>query len=416
MKEKRDKINRRIFLKTAGAVGLGSVLADSSTAGESGPANKPGRNEQAKAGQDKFPQVPRRKLGKTGVEVPCLSLGANRLNNQVILRAAFRWGVTYWDTANSYVGGNSEINIGKFIAKNPEARKKLFIVTKASGAKSVAEVEQRLATSLERLNTDYIDLYYGVHGLDEPEQLTAELGRWVKKAKERKVIRFFGFSTHKNMAGNLSAAAKLDWVDAIMTTYNFRVMQDEKMQAAVEACHKAGIGIIAMKTLGVRTKTKVETEADKKLVAHFLNKGFTEMQAKIKAVLSDKRITSACVGMSNIAEITENAGAVVDKTKLTRQDMQVLSEYAGATRAGYCAGCADICAAAARVPHINDVMRCLMYYNGYGEHDMARERFANIAGSVRSRLERADYRLAEVRCPQRLPIAKLVAEAVTKLA
>jgi len=285
MKEKRDKINRRIFLKTAGAVGLGSVLADSSTAGESGPANKPGRNEQAKAGQDKFPQVPRRKLGKTGVEVPCLSLGANRLNNQVILRAAFRWGVTYWDTANSYVGGNSEINIGKFIAKNPEARKKLFIVTKASGAKSVAEVEQRLATSLERLNTDYIDLYYGVHGLGEPEQLTAELGRWVKKAKERKVIRFFGFSTHKNMAGNLSAAAKLDWVDAIMTTYNFRVMQDEKMQAAVEACHKAGIGIIAMKTLGVRTKTKVETEADKKLVAHFLNKGFTEMQAKIKAVL-----------------------------------------------------------------------------------------------------------------------------------
>ncbi len=167
---------------------------------------------------------------------------------------------------------------------------------------------------------------------------------------------------------------------------------------------------------GVITSFLRQGLADKMLVAHFLDTGFTEMQANIKAVLSDKRIASACVGMSNIAEITENAGAVVDKTKLTRQDMQVLSEYARATRAGYCAGCADICAAAAQVPHINDVMRCLMYYNGYGEHNMARERFAKIAGSVRSRLAGADYRLAEVRCPQRLPIAKLVAEAVTKLA
>ena len=387
---------------------MGSALGAGRTAGETG--------SDEKAEKDNYPQAPSRKLGKTGVDVPSLGLGCNRLNNQVILRVAFRWGITYWDTAHSYVGGNSELTIGKFIAKNPQARKKLFIVTKASRAESVAEVEQRLATSLERLKTDYIDLYYGVHGLDEPEQLTPELGRWVKKAKERKLIRFFGFSTHENMAENLDAAAKLDWIDAIMTTYNFRLMQDEKMQAAVEACYKAGIGIIAMKTLGIRTETKVETEADKKIVGHFQAKGFTEMQAKIKAVLSDKRIASACVGMSNIAEVTENAGAVVDKTKLTRQDIQVLGEYAKATRTSYCAGCADICAAAARVPQINDVMRCLMYYNGYGDHEMAGECFANIPDPARRQLAKADYRLAEKRCPQRLPIAKLVKEALQKLA
>jgi predicted aldo/keto reductase-like oxidoreductase len=395
---------------------LGSAIGAGRTAGETGSDEKARPNEQPKAKKDNYPQAPSRKLGKTGVNVPNLGLGCNRLNNQVILRVASQWGITYWDTAHSYVGGNSELTIGKFIARNPEARKNLFIVSKASGAESIAEAEQCLATSLERLKTDYIDLYYGVHGLDEPEQLTAELGQWVKKAKERKLIRFFGFSTHENMAENLDAAAKLDWIDAIMTTYNFRLMQDEKMQAAVEACYKAGIGIIAMKTLGVRTETKVETEADKKIVGHFQAKGFTEMQAKIKAVLRDKRITSACVGMSNIAEVTENAGAVVDKTKLTRQDMQVLGEYAKATCTGYCAGCADICAAAAGEGHINDVMRCLMYYNGYGDHEMARECFANIPGDTRRRLARADYRLAEVRCPQRLPIAKLVKEALQKLA
>ena len=355
-------------------------------------------------------------MGKTGVEVPCLSLGCNRLNNQVILRGAFQWGITYWDTSQNYVGGESELNIGKFIAKNPEARKKLFIVTKASRAKNPKEVEERLKTSLERMNTNCIDLYYGVHGLQRPSQLSEELKQWVKSAKERKLIRFFGFSTHSNMAECLLAAAKLDWIDAIMTTYNFRVMQDEKMQAAVEACHKAGVGIIAMKTLGIRTDVEVETEADKKIVGHFLAKGFTEMQANIKAVLSDKRVASACVGMRSIAETTENAGAVIDGTKLTRQDMGILSEYARATGAGYCAGCADICASAAGVPHINDVMRCLMYYNGYGEHEMARENFAEITVSVKKQLAKADYRLAEQLCPQRLPIAKLINEALQKLA
>ena len=57
-----------------------------------------------------------------------------------------------------------------------------------------------------------------------------------------------------------------------MTLYNFRLRHDAKMQAAIEACHKAGIGLIAMKTHGLQMKTK----EDKKLAEHFLQRGFTE--------------------------------------------------------------------------------------------------------------------------------------------
>jgi len=203
-----------------------------------------------KAQEPKLTQVPRRELGKTGVKVPCLSLGIlfNVVDSQIILRSALQRGVNCWDTASNYAGGNSELGIGKFLSKNPEARKGLFIVTKASYAKNVADVEKCLQTSLKRMNTKYIDLYYGVHNLSDSAQLTDELRQWAKSAKERKLIRFFGFSTHKNMAQCLSAAAKLDWIDVIMTAYNFRLMQDPKLQAAVEACHKVGIGLIAMKT------------------------------------------------------------------------------------------------------------------------------------------------------------------------
>ncbi|HIJ54269.1 MAG TPA: aldo/keto reductase, partial [Planctomycetes bacterium] len=58
----------------------------------------------------------------------------------------------------------------------------------------------------------------------------------------------------------------------------------------------------------------------------------------------------------------------------------------------------------------------LMYYNSYGEHDEARQLFAQIPGKVRNKLLSMDYSKVEARCPQHLPVAKLVAEAVHKLA
>ena len=71
--------------------------------------------------------------------------------------------------------------------------------------------------------------------------------------------------------------------------------------------------------------------------------------------------------------------------------------------------------AAPQIP-INDIMRYLMYCNSYGEKDMARQLFAQIPVDVRNRLLNTDYKFAEARCPQHLPIGKLMAEAVSKLA
>jgi len=375
-----------------------------------------------KKDKPKYPQVPRRTLGKTGVEVSSLSLGANRLiDSQILLRAALRWGVDFWDTAYSYTGGNCELTIGKFLSKNQDVRRKLFIVSKASGARTVADVEKRLQTSLKRMNTEYIDLYYGVHGLSSPSRLTDELKQWAKSAKERGLIRFFGFSTHTNIDQNLIAAAKLGWIDAIMTSYNFRLMQDSKIQAAIETCHKAGIGLIAMKTVALDTQQRrkiekgeeIETEEDKKLLSHFLGQGLTVEHAKIKFVLEDKRISSACVGMNNVTNLKSNVEAALNKTKLTQADRKVLAEYARATCSGYCAGCAHNCdSALPDAPYVSNIMRYLMYYNSYGEQNEARSLFAQIPTGVRNKLLDMDYTLAEARCPQRMPIRELITEAV----
>jgi len=252
------------------------------------------------------------------------------------------------------------------------------------------------------------------------ELLTGEILFTAQNAGDR--IRA---SNIQNPIRNLLAAAKLGWIDVIMTAYNFRLMQDSKIQAAIETCHKAGVGLIAMKTVALDTRERrrvekgeeIETEADKKLLRHFLEQGRAVEQAKIKCVLEDKRISSACVGMRSIANLTSNVGAALDKTVLTRADKEALAEYAQATCSGYCAGCAYICdSGLPDAPYISDIMRYLMYYNSYGDKDAARELFAQIPGKVRDKLLNTDYSLAEARCPQHLPIGDLIAEAVSKLA
>jgi len=409
MQDKHDALARRDFLKSTASVGLtiGLTSASPLLATDAEPA------ATAKA---KTPQVPTRKLGKTGIKVPALSFGTYLVdtNNQILLRRNFQYGVYYWDTAYNYGGGNAEIGIGRFLARTPKARKKLFLVTKASGAKTTNDIDERLATSLERMNTDYIDLYYGVHQCDDPARLTDDLRKWAEHAKKNELIRFFGITTHKNIIPVLQKAATLPWIDVVMTPYNFRYMQDKEMQAAIDACHKAKIGIIAMKVMGMGQK--IETGADKELIKSFLDRGFDEAQAKLKLVLQDKRIASACIGMKSVAVQNSNLAAVFDKQKLTRADCDAFRKLADATCSTYCKGCSYICSQA--LPEgtpVSSVMRYLMYHNSYGQREEARRLFAQLPAEQKNRLLDLDYTLAERLCPQNMPIRKLISEAVQKL-
>jgi len=412
MSQEKNSINRRNFLKTVAATGIGSAIASTKLLAD---ANDPNIADPNAVKEPKPPVFPMREFGNKGFKVPCFCLGVmfNALDQFAILRKALQLGVHFWDCAYSYANGNSEVAIGKILAEQPELRKKMLITSKSGGTPE--ELENHLQESLKRLNTDYIDIYY-IHGVGEADRLTDDVRKWSEDAKKRKLIRFFGFSTHSNMANCLLAASKLGWIDAVITTYNFRVMQDEQMQQAVEACHKAGVALVAMKIQAGRQQ--IETDKDKELIEYFTKKGFTEGQAKIKAVLQDKRISSACVGLGrgNIEHLVLGVDAVLDKRPLDEKDVAFLTDYARKTCDGYCSGCSQICSKATPdMPYVADVMRHLMYYNSYGDHEMARELFAQLP-VTKSRLLAADYSLAEARCPNRLPIAKFIREASVKLA
>ena len=399
-------VHRRDFLKTLLAAGAGAALSGKAGLAAESAAKGPALVKS---------KVPTRSFGKTGVQVSCLGLGGmfDTAKNQLVLRRARDLGVTYWDAADCYnFGGPSEIGSGNFFAANPGSRKEIFLVTK-SDARDPAGIDKLLARSLERLQTDYIDLYFihGIHGISE---LNDDTKSWAEKAKKAGKIKFFGFSTHSNMEDCLSGAAKLGWVDGIMFSYNYRLMQKSNMKAAVEACAKAGIGLTAMKTQGGGS-VKADSQAELDIGGIFLNRGFTDAQAKLKAVWENPQIACICSQMPTLAILTSNVAASMNLTKLATAELDRLEQHAAETREGYCAGCGEICAAAAGVP-VNDVMRHLMYHHSYGDPDLARSEFARLPADIRARLATLDFSDAERRCPQGMPIAQLMKEAAELLA
>jgi uncharacterized protein len=417
MSNKEEKINRRNLLKSAGVAGLGGILA--AAGAKAAEPNIPDGNTPVPPLPIPY-KIPTRKLGKTGAQVPILSLGLGRPTEPVVLNQALDWGVYHWDTSLIAANGNSEIGIGEFIAKNPARRKDVFLVTKESKSNNPDDIEKCLQTSLKRLSTDYIDLYMGVYMASDMVRFTDDVKKWAENAKKRGVIKYFGFTTHQNMPQCLMSASKLGWVDAIMTSYNFRLAQDKQMQDAIDACDKAGIGLIAMKTQGMRQRNAPADpnadEADKKMLAHFLEKGFTDGQAKIKAVLDDKRFCTVNSAMNTTAMLMTNVAAVMDKTRLTQKDMEVLKKYAEVTCSGYCAGCAHICEPLASGAPVADIMRALMYHDSYGQVAEAKTLFAQATAQIKERLLSMDFSKAEARCPNHMPIGKLIADAANRLA
>jgi predicted aldo/keto reductase-like oxidoreductase len=300
------------------------------------------------------------------------------------------------------------------IVKFPDARKDIFLVTK-TGARNPDEITRQLNLSLERMKTDYIDLYF-IHGISSINEMTPEVKAWAENAKKSKKIKFMGFSTHSNMANCLAGAAKLGWIDGIMMTYNYRLMHEENMKSAVDACQKAGIGLTAMKTQG-GGPVKTDSEGELKFAGRFVQKGFTPEQAKLKAVWDNSAIGSICSQMHSLTLLMANAAAAADKTKLSYNDRQIFKQYAQNTCSGYCAGCSDICDSAMnRETRIADIMRYMMYYRNYGDLARAKEEFAKLPLNIRLNLARINYSPAEYACPHKLPIGQIIKEASDYLA
>lgn len=388
---KKKGLTRRDLLTIGGAgVGAGALV----TIGGTRPAvAAPGKEEP-------LPQVPRKKLGKTGQEIPILLFGgAVQLDKRFDpkIAEALRFGVNYMDAADCYGGGSNEVAVGNYLQRS-RTLDKWWITTK-SDEHSPEGLEATLAKSFEKMKVKSVDMLF-MHALDDLDALTPAVAKTAEKLKKEGKIKYFGFSCHGGSVNDLlNKASTLSWIDAIMFKYNFRSYGNKELNAAIDACAKSNIGLIAMKTQGSEASF---ADAWKK---YEKTGKWTKHQAVLKAVWADERITAAVSHMDTFEKLKQNVAAACDKSKLSALEMSALEQYAAITRSLACDGCDHHCNPAVEGHAlIGTTMRYLMYHDHYGETDKAKELFAKLPDGAR-RLEHMDFSKANAACPNGIDVA-----------
>lgn len=392
---KRDFSRREILI--GGTAAAAGTVAGVTLLGEDADA---GAKAKAKKEAEKpVPQIPRRVLGKTGKSIPILVFGAGfRLNPvfEPLLAEAYRYGMNYIDAADCYGGSTCEAAVAAF-HKRMKNRSNLWITSKSDEHEPNA-FEKRLNRSLQRLESSYIDLYY-LHALKDKAYLSKDLEKKVAKLKKEGKIKYFGFSCHNaNVVELMNIAATLPWIDSIMFRYNFRQYGNKDLNKAIDACHKANIGLIAMKTQGSSSSFVPQWKK-------FNQKGqWNKYQAVLKAVWADSRITAAVSHMDNFQKLRENIAAALNRKKLTQLEIDELVRYAAITRDLSCDGCEHLCNGAIEANvQIGTTMRYLMYHDVYGQQSEARELFASLPPEARD-FSSIDFSAAQAACPHNINI------------
>jgi len=231
-----------------------------------------------------------RALGKTGLEISDISMGA--AVDDAVIRYAFDRGVNYFDTADSYYNGQGESALGKSLKT---VRDKCILSTKhmvESGWKKDILFE-KVNASLKRLESDYVDLLF-IQGIGDPAFFeNQEILAAYEDLKKQGKYRFLCFSTHDTDTV-VPAAIDTGLFSAAMLMYT--PAQFSKMDEMHTRLHDAGIGIIAMKALKGGEKANLP---DKE------KSGLTFAQSSIRWALEDKKVSSVLISMRTFEHVDE---------------------------------------------------------------------------------------------------------------
>jgi len=209
-------------------------------------------------------EMPYRTLGRTGEKVSIVGLGGYHIaapnvseeEGIRIIRTAIDNGINFMDNCWDYNDGISEIRMGK--ALKDGYRDKVFLMTKIDG-QNRRTAEQQIQESLQRLQTDQIDLmqFHEIVRIDDCYRIFREGGaiEAVLEAKKAGKIRYIGFTGHKSPDIHLKmlqTSFKHNFVfDTVQMPLNVMDPHFESFEKKVLPVLKEhNIGVIGMKPFG----------------------------------------------------------------------------------------------------------------------------------------------------------------------
>lgn len=311
-------------------------------------------------------------LGRTGLKVSRICLGcmtfgwsADEATSHTILDAAFDAGINFIDTADIYSrwiagnkGGESETIIGSWL-KNRN-RRDVVLATKVRGRMwegvngeglSRTHILQAVEDSLDRLNTDYIDLYQ-VHFPDEETPLDETLDT-LNSLVQSGMVRYIGASNYPAWL-----LMKSLWISDIKNLVRFDALQPHyslfnrsEYECELEkACRDQQIGVIPYSPLAAgfatgkysrETRTADTTRAESGMIKRLVNndKAYDALEVLQKIatdhevptaqialawLLSKPTITAPIIGARTVGQLQEVIGSV--EVKLSADEIKMLDE------------------------------------------------------------------------------------------
>jgi hypothetical protein len=332
-------------------------------------------------------------LGKTGMKVTRLAFGCMVTSDQSVVERAADTGINYFDTARVYQGGNNERMVGAALKKY---RSKVYISSKTP-AKDRKSALADLDTSLKELQTDHLDVWH-LHSRSTPAEVNDEVLDAQRIAKRDGKIRFAGVSFHAGHAEMIPAMLKLNHFDVFLMSYNYTM--DPSIEPLLVAARKANVGLVAMKVLagGVKPSSfyKVDPEKQGKLTRA------GAPLAALKWVLKNPNIDTMIPSIVDNDQLDENISAM--STAFSAADGKLLARRLEEIRPLYCRMCGHCEGQCSQGLPVADVLRFLMYAEGYGEFALGREHFKTLPAEL------ADVRCGScgnctVRCPNGVQVA-----------
>lgn len=335
-----------------------------------------------------------RTLGRTGLKVTTVGFGCMITSDPSVITRAADLGINYFDTARGYQHGNNERMVG---AALKDKRKQITLSTKSAAGNKEALLKD-LDTSLKELGTDYVDIWY-LHAKDAPGDVHDDMIEAQQFAKKQGKIRFAGVSTHSGQQELLPWMAQKGAFDVALVAYNFSM--DRSMDQAIETASKAGIGIVAMKVMagGFRRLHAGEPLHDK------LGREGAMLSA-LKWTIKNKNIATTIPSMTDMDQLDENLKAM--SAPYSSADEKLLAYHHEFIRPLYCNMCGECDGTCAKGLPVAEVLRSLMYAEGYGQFALGREHFRQL-NHVAERC--ADCTECTVQCPAGVHVAARVQHA-----
>jgi len=292
-----------------------------------------------------------RYLGKSSLRVSPLCIGTMMFGDRTdlkesgrIVASARQAGVNFIDTADPYAKGESERIVGKLIAAE---RDYWVLASKAGNALSDSPNEMGLSrkwltqacnNSLQRLNTDYMDIFYLHRDFEnrDIEEAVETVGDLIRSGK----IRYFGISNFRGwrIAEVIRLCRQKGIPQPVVCQPYYNAMNRQPENEILPACNNYGIGVVPYSPIargvltgkykpgeapsadtraGRKDKRMMETEfreeslvIAQQFVAHAKRKGITPGQFAFAWVLANRIIDSVIGGPRTLEQWEEYYGAL----------------------------------------------------------------------------------------------------------